>query len=293
MVVQYIIPFDAFTSVARIGSTQAWNLNLSSAQSSDDARVYMNPVPMGGSNQKMQWLQGLGLSTAANYLKRAMDLRGVEIVYEVDGSSTTVIKDDLVHLITSSTIRSSTNVGLNTAIADGDVVRYGALTRADWQDAFGLTLAVLKSNPSDVGAVLGLTADDSVSVTGDWPRVDRLALRVTVWEPSGGLLLDRELFKHGGLVCLLEEAIPTISSSTAIFANAPTGTKAILMSVYSGGADVLVMLDGGTALTTKGLRYYAGDSAQLIPIAYDQALLAKAIQSAATATGWIVYLGLP
>ena len=54
MVVQYIIPFDAFTSVARIGSTQAWNLNLSSAQSSDDARVYMNPVPMGGSNQKMQ-----------------------------------------------------------------------------------------------------------------------------------------------------------------------------------------------------------------------------------------------
>lgn len=293
MIVQYTIPFDAFTSVARTGSTQAWNLNLSSAQSSDDARVYMNPVPMGGGNHKMEWLQGLGLSTAANYLKRATELRGVEIVYEVDGSSTTVIKDDLVHLITSSTIRSATNVGLNTAIADGDVVRYGAFTRADWQTNYGLTLAVLKSNPADVGAVLGLTADDSVSVTGDWPRVDQLALRVTVWEPSGGLLLDRELFKHGGLVCLLEEAMPTISASTAIFANAPPGTKAILMSVYSGGADVLVMLDGGTALATKGLRYYAGDSAQLIPIAYDQALQAKAIQSAATATGWIVYLGLP
>ena len=91
---------------------------------------------------------------------------------------------------------------------------------------------------------------------------------------------------------LLGEAIPAISSSTQIFANAPAGTKEIWISVRTQG--ITMTFDGTTAATASvvGHDFNTGASAPFVlSLNQTQALLVRAIQQAATAAGYITYRG--
>ncbi|HUD21062.1 MAG TPA: hypothetical protein VMQ44_03295 [Candidatus Saccharimonadales bacterium] len=91
---------------------------------------------------------------------------------------------------------------------------------------------------------------------------------------------------------LLSEALPTVSSSTQIFANAPATTKQIWFTIRT--APVTLRTDGGTATAGANGCDFA-PNALSSPYVFDMnqtvALLVRAIQNGGTATGWIIYRG--
>ena len=96
-------------------------------------------------------------------------------------------------------------------------------------------------------------------------------------------------------VPLLEEALPTVSSSTAIFANAPSGTKSISICVRTKA--IGLTFDGTTVPTASGGAVVVGLDIPIggpytLELNRTQALLVRAIESGATATGYIVYWGV-
>lgn len=97
----------------------------------------------------------------------------------------------------------------------------------------------------------------------------------------------------GGLdfAVLADEALPSVAASAAIFANAPSGTKVIWLTLRTAG--ITMTFDAGAATAgANGHDFANGSSA---PYAFalnqEQALLVRAIQNGGTATGWITYRG--
>ena len=93
-------------------------------------------------------------------------------------------------------------------------------------------------------------------------------------------------------VTLLAEAMPALTTSTQIFANAPAGTKAIYLTVRTAG--ITMTFDGTTAATASvvGHDFNTGASAPyVLSLNQTQALLVRAIQQSATAAGYITYRG--
>lgn len=93
---------------------------------------------------------------------------------------------------------------------------------------------------------------------------------------------------RGGRV-LLDEAMPSLVASAAIFANAPDGTKAVQLSVYNQG----IYLDqaGGTATSADHFLGITTQAPYTIVADLKTLKAMKAIQAAATATGKITYWG--
>lgn len=89
---------------------------------------------------------------------------------------------------------------------------------------------------------------------------------------------------------LFEEALPSVSASTAIFANAPEGTARIELTVRA--ATLTLRRDGGVATTANGQDF---KTTAVAPFAFNmdrsRALLVRAIQNGGTTTGWITYFG--
>ena len=102
-------------------------------------------------------------------------------------------------------------------------------------------------------------------------------------------LIGQDHVVNTSYINLLEEALPSVASSAQVFANAPAGTKEIVITIrsqnvtYRGdGSDATAGADGCTlAVGTYTLQLNKA-AAQLV----------RMIQEAATATGWIQYWGV-
>lgn len=95
---------------------------------------------------------------------------------------------------------------------------------------------------------------------------------------------------HSNDEFLLDEALPDLSTADQIFANAPAGTRTILLTVEDQAIRVRFAGSGNDPV--------AGGIGQLLPVGqYElrrtqaQALEIYAVEEAATATGTITYLG--
>ena len=91
---------------------------------------------------------------------------------------------------------------------------------------------------------------------------------------------------------LLTEAMPSISSSAAIFANAPAGTKEIWFTVRT--APLTMRTDGSAATAGVNGQDFAVNSGtvpHVLRISQVEALLCRAIQNGGTTTGYITYRG--
>lgn len=181
----------------------------------------------------------------------------------------------------------------------------GALTdpaiqiHGDESELFGIASI---SNAEATAATFGLhgrrgpTSDDLKGRSMDFAHLQfyfTLSLGNDYGYGDDELMADRQLLLQGGLKVLHQEAIPVVTASTQLFVNAPEETKAVMIAVYDTGTNLMVRWDGGTATTSTGDKFYAGFPTRLIPVGYDQLLLAKAIETGATVAGWITYLGLP
>ena len=106
-----------------------------------------------------------------------------------------------------------------------------------------------------------------------------------------------EIAKNGTPDVLLAEALPSISSSATIFANAPANTRIIMVTLRGAGMTLNIdTRDDSTpdAATASGNGHdYDYGTPNPHVFAFDQktALKCRAIQTAATATGWITYWG--
>jgi len=87
---------------------------------------------------------------------------------------------------------------------------------------------------------------------------------------------------------LESEALPAVTASTQIFANAPDGTKEILATFRTAG--LTMRYDAGTATAGANGNDVAAGTWTL---QCDKALALKirAIQNGGTATGWLTYFG--
>ena len=91
---------------------------------------------------------------------------------------------------------------------------------------------------------------------------------------------------------LLVEALPGVTTSTSIFANAPAGTKQIWLTIRTAG--ITLRTDAGAATAGANGNDFAVNTSST-PYVFDmsrkEALDVKAIQNGGTATGYITYRG--
>lgn len=91
---------------------------------------------------------------------------------------------------------------------------------------------------------------------------------------------------------LLSEAFSGLTTSTAIFANAPAGTKQIWLTVRT--AAITLRTDAGTATAGANGGDFAANTTAT-PYVFDmsrkEALDCRAIQNGGASTGYIVYRG--
>lgn len=111
---------------------------------------------------------------------------------------------------------------------------------------------------------------------------------------SSSLMVDsnNSLFiASGQLSTLLTEALPSVTASTQIFANAPANTKEIWLTLRTAG--ITLRTDGGVATAAGNGNDFAKDSpAPLVLIMNQtQALLVRAIANGGASTGYITYRG--
>lgn len=100
-------------------------------------------------------------------------------------------------------------------------------------------------------------------------------------------MADYHTASQGAWDCVLEEALPSISSSTQVFANVPAKTCLIRFTLRSQGATM--RCDGNAATAGANGIDLAKDSTYELPFTVEQAKKVRMIQGAATCTGWIQY----
>lgn len=95
--------------------------------------------------------------------------------------------------------------------------------------------------------------------------------------------------QQGGFVTLSDEAMPAASSSTQIFANAPALTRRIILTIR---AQALTIRFSGSAATAGANGHTFAIGTHVLYLNQETAKLVRAIQEAATATGYITYQGV-
>lgn len=145
---------------------------------------------------------------------------------------------------------------------------------------------------------------DQTTAGGDgYPAINRIRAIITYTAASGGAThpptsrvpiqaRDKDMDTYNasqgnGFHELHSEALPSVSSSAQIFANAPKNTAWIELTVRV--ATLCVRHDGEAATTAAGNDYAVGTH-QLV-FSQEQAKKVRAIQSGGTTTGWITYWG--
>jgi len=96
---------------------------------------------------------------------------------------------------------------------------------------------------------------------------------------------------QSGFQPLLDEAMPTVTSSTSIFNNAPKGTKFIAFTVI--GGTLTMRFDGQVVTATTGLNFAANTASDpyALPLSETNAKKVRAIGAAVT-SGFITYWGV-
>ncbi len=102
-----------------------------------------------------------------------------------------------------------------------------------------------------------------------------------------GSVADYRSCIQGGYDVISEEALPSLASSTQVFANAPAGTALIRFTLRSQG--VTMRLDGNAA-TALGNGVDLATGSYEWEFSQEQAKKVRMIQAGATTTGWIQYL---
>ena len=98
-------------------------------------------------------------------------------------------------------------------------------------------------------------------------------------------------YLNEGWQAISAEALPTVSSSTQIFVNAPTDCQRVLLTLRTAG--LTMRFDAGAATAGANGHDYpivasAGTTYEF-DLTYDQARSVRAIQNGGTATGYITY----
>lgn len=97
--------------------------------------------------------------------------------------------------------------------------------------------------------------------------------------------------QQGGFQFLDEEAMPTVTASTQIFANAPVGT--VMVAWTNVGGTLTTRFDGGVVTSTTGLNWGANTTTDPYSLPLTQAAAQKVRAIGASVTsGWITYWGL-
>lgn len=287
----------AFSTVARTGSSASGIWNVAGfpdrARTADAAYLSTTLGPMAGATRKTEHLQGVGFTTPSAAKRYPIHRIGVKVTADAGSGAgdTTDVRTDDVHLVKAGVILTSVDAGDATTARQWG----GVETKTYWftlanLETLGVTRADLQNNPADFGAAIGFLEDDSAGSYGLFAVVDYLGL---VFE----YLVDDEDMDYfaagqrGGWKPLLTEAIPTVSSSAQIFANAPVGTQLIWIDIR--GQDLYLETDGTAASATagSGIPLYAGGHYWL-SLNKSRALNCRAIQAGATTTGTIMYFAL-
>jgi hypothetical protein len=100
--------------------------------------------------------------------------------------------------------------------------------------------------------------------------------------------MDYTAARAGGYSAILDEALPSVAASAAIFNNAPATTRKVLLTVR--GGTLSVRLSGTAATAANGHDYPSGTYE--FTVNSDEAKRVRAIQSSGSVTGYITYLGM-
>lgn len=283
------MPLDNSANVARLGATLDWDVVANPDRSKlDDAdeNVISGAAPMPGNIAVMRYLRRMGFTTPARVLE--LPLHSIKVKARVRGGPDAVCYADSVRLVKGGSILNTVDKGGVSPTFVNEQTNYYTFGPADLA-SMSVTRADLFSNPADFGAVLGITTDDTVSVAGQWAAVDQLALVFVLIEQEDDVDAYRA-GQGGGFEVALKEALPSVSSSAAIFANCPDDVVMIELTVRT--ADLVICWneasDIDAATTTNGNTYAAGGTYRLYgnETAFKSA---RAIQSGGTAAGHITY----
>lgn len=178
----------------------------------------------------------------------------------------------------------------------------------------------LKLTPAQVNAAtFGILVKRGTTTTGtEVPRrFDRLQIRAVHTEANVGggqnnirppkewHLMDHASAAKRGYTVLFfedsegnptnnraEEAMPSVTASNDIFANAPKGTRVIMLTLRTAG--ITMRFDGGAATASANGQDFSADPGQpyVFYATQSDARKMNAIAQSGTPTGWISYLGL-
>lgn len=295
------VPFsiNTPTSVSRGPGGTAWDLAVDRSKEDDATYQQMvGPYPAAGMLWYSERLVRQGFTTPAKISQYPLHSLVVSLNADGGGVGATDVYADQVYLVKGGSILTSVNNGTTTRFTGEQTQRY-TFTAAQLA-SLGVTRLDLLGNPTDFGCAAALTIDDTVAIAGFVPQIDQLSLIAVLMVEEESMDYHRAA-KAGGYRVLLEEAMPSISSSTQIFANAPAGT--VFIDVRVDTADLVIRFNtaavsGGVmtdtisaATTSNGLKFFANERPRL-PMNQQTAKRARAIQSGGTTTGWIVYWGL-
>lgn len=292
--IEVVQELTSSSNVARTGGTRDWDIvaNPDRSKSADGSYNIINGAMLPpGSSVKMNYLQRVGFTTPARLLQ--LPLHSIKVKAVVNGgglaSPDTLVYAESVCLVKGGSVLTSVDKGDAVTTFLGVETRYYTFGPSDLA-TLGITrVGDLLSDPSDFGAVIGLTSDDTAASQSHYAQVDQLALVFVLIEQEDELDAYNA-GRGGGFVVAAKEAMPSVSSSTQIFANAPDGCCMIEMTVRT--ADLVISWnepgDTDAATTTNGNTYAAGGTYRLYGN-QDSFKQARAIQSGGTTAGWITY----
>ncbi len=125
---------------------------------------------------------------------------------------------------------------------------------------------------------------------GTTPTSNCVVYPIGVIGSDGKLAVSRGDIETG-YTTLFAEALPAVSASTQIFANAPEGTAQVWLTIRTAG--LTIRTDGSAATAGANGHDFSSDGSTPYVFSLNRAaaLLVKAIQNGGTATGWIAYRG--
>ena len=287
------------STVARSGGTRDWDVvGFPDRSKSADGSYNIIDGAMSppGNVIKMNYLQRVGFTTPARL--KNLPLYAIKVKAIVNGGgpgsddetvTDTVVYAESICIVKGGSVLTSVDKGVAGSTFTGVETRYYTFSSADLVTLGVVRVSDLLADPANFGAVIGLTSDDTVASQSHYAQVDQLALVFVLIEEEEEMDAYHS-GKGGGWEVAAREALPSVATSIAPFANVPDDCTMIELTVRT--ADVVInwnLPGGSTAATTAiGNTYVAGLTHRLYGNKQTFAA-ARAIQSGGTATGWITY----
>jgi len=301
-VIEVLVPLEDSATVARTGSTHSWDTATTPDGSRDDDAATQwfsgGVAPIPGTNAKMQHLKRYGFTTPAEAVRYPLSYLKVRTICFGGGPTSdpgvptndTIVYADSICLVKGGTILTSMDKGDETDQYLGVYeTRDYTFTRADLE-TLGITRAELLASPADFGAAIGMRNLDADAAAGNFNRVDMLALVFGLLVDEDDMDYHKAAMAGGWKAAAAPSALPSVSSSAAIFSDVPDDVTLIELTVRTADLVIRWNIPGATtaATTTNGNTYAAGGTYKLHGNK-DTFLAARGIQSGGTAAGTITY----